>query len=83
MFFKKILNFLRFGKKFGFNFNEHHRDKVGVLRAFVKKKKKEAEAIKKECSNLFIFHFLLFFLLFIKKMKIKRGKKLRNNIFII
>ena len=29
----------RFGKKFGFNFNEHKNDKVGVLRAFVKKNK--------------------------------------------
>ena len=28
---------LRFGKRFGFNFQEHKDDKVGVLRAFVKK----------------------------------------------
>jgi len=27
----------RFGKKYGFNFNDHYNDKVGVLRAFVKK----------------------------------------------
>ena len=30
---------LRIGKMFGFNFNEHKNDKVGILRAFVKKKK--------------------------------------------
>jgi len=30
---------LRFGKKFGFNFQEHKDDKVGVLRAYVKKYK--------------------------------------------
>lgn len=30
---------LRIGKKFGFNFNEHRNDKVGILRAFVKKNK--------------------------------------------
>ena len=28
---------IRYGRKFGFNFNEHKNDKVGVLRAFVKK----------------------------------------------
>jgi len=28
---------IRFGKKYGFNFNDHYNDKVGVLRAFVKK----------------------------------------------
>ena len=27
----------RLGRKYGFNFNEHYNDKVGVLRAFVKK----------------------------------------------
>ena len=30
---------IRLGRKFGFNFNEHYNDKVGVLRAFVKKNK--------------------------------------------
>lgn len=30
---------LRFGRKFGFNFQEHREDKVGVLRAYVKKHK--------------------------------------------
>jgi hypothetical protein len=30
---------IRFGRKFGFNFQEHKDDKVGVLRAFVKKYK--------------------------------------------
>ena len=33
---------LRFGKKFGFQFQEHKNDKVGVLRSFVKKKKEES-----------------------------------------
>ncbi|CAD8166748.1 unnamed protein product [Paramecium octaurelia] len=28
---------IRYGRKFGFNFNEHKNEKVGVLRAFVKK----------------------------------------------
>lgn len=32
---------LRIGKEFGFNFTEHKNDKVGVLRAFVKKHKAE------------------------------------------
>ncbi|CAG9311032.1 unnamed protein product [Blepharisma stoltei] len=31
---------LRFGRKYGFNFEEHKNDKVGLLRAFVKKFKK-------------------------------------------
>jgi len=30
---------LRFGRKFGFNFQEHREEKVGVLRAYVKKHK--------------------------------------------
>ena len=34
---------LRFGKKYGFNFQEHKNDKVGVLRTFVKQKKNEAK----------------------------------------
>lgn len=38
---------LRFGRKFGFNFNDHKNDKVGVLRAFVKKHK-QIEKLKKE-----------------------------------
>lgn len=32
---------LRYGKKFGFDFNENKESKIGVLRAFVKKKKQE------------------------------------------
>jgi hypothetical protein len=28
---------IRFGKKYGFNFNDHYNERVGVLRAFVKK----------------------------------------------
>ena len=34
---------LRIGKMFGFNFNEHKNDKVGILRAFVKKNKSYIE----------------------------------------
>jgi hypothetical protein len=30
---------LRFGKKFGFDFQKHKDDKVGVLRSYVKKEK--------------------------------------------
>ena len=37
---------LRIGKMFGFNFTEHKNDKVGVLRAFVKKHKAEYEERK-------------------------------------
>jgi len=32
---------LRFGKKFNFDFQKHKNDKVGTLRAFVKKMKAE------------------------------------------
>ena len=32
---------LRFGKKYGFDFQEHRAEKVGVLRTFVKDKKKQ------------------------------------------
>ena len=35
---------LRFGRKFGFDFETHKDSKVGVLRAFVKNKKKELRA---------------------------------------
>ena len=31
---------IRFGYRYGFNFNEHYNDKVGVLRDFVRQKKK-------------------------------------------
>ncbi len=30
---------IRFGRKYGFNFNEHKDDKVGILRSFVRKEK--------------------------------------------
>lgn len=30
---------LRYGKKYGFDFNKHKNDKIGVLRSFVKKHK--------------------------------------------
>ncbi len=32
---------LRYGKKYGFDFNTHKTDQMGVLRAFVKTKKSE------------------------------------------
>ncbi|KAL4493620.1 hypothetical protein ABPG72_004113 [Tetrahymena utriculariae] len=32
---------IRFGRKYQFNFNEHKNDKVGILRAFVKKHKQQ------------------------------------------
>ena len=36
---------LRFGKKYGFNFQDHKRDKVGNLRTFVRQEKaKERES---------------------------------------
>mmetsp|Transcript_14893 Transcript_14893/g.27527 ORF Transcript_14893/g.27527 Transcript_14893/m.27527 type:complete len:298 (+) Transcript_14893:1345-2238(+) len=38
---------IRFGRKFGFNFQEHKDDKVGVLRAFVKKYKALQPQIRK------------------------------------
>lgn len=38
---------LRFGRKFGFNFQEHKDDKVGVLRAYVKKFKSLHQYVKK------------------------------------
>ncbi len=34
---------LRLGKKYGFNFNEHKEENVGVLRAFIKNKREEAK----------------------------------------
>lgn len=30
---------IRFARKFGFNFNEHKNEKIGILRAFTKKYK--------------------------------------------
>ena len=49
---------LRIGKFFNFNFTEHKNDKVGILRAFVKKHKpqyeKEKYSIKNESTNSFI-----------------------------
>lgn len=38
---------IRFGKKYGFNFNDHYHDRVGVLRSFVKKhKNKKADKVE-------------------------------------
>ena len=42
---------LRIGKFFNFNFNEHKNDKVGILRAFVKKHKQQYEKEKKNLKN--------------------------------
>ena len=39
---------LRIGKRFGFNFHEHRDDKVGVLRAYVKRFKSIETMLKKE-----------------------------------
>lgn len=38
---------LRFGKKFGFDFQTHKDDKVGVLRSFVKSEKTKQKSGKK------------------------------------
>jgi hypothetical protein len=35
---------LRFGKKFGFDFQKHKDDKVGVLRSMVKKEKQKLKS---------------------------------------
>jgi hypothetical protein len=42
---------LRFGRKFGFNFEEHKNDKVGLLRAYVKKFKKLQSKLGTEAGN--------------------------------
>jgi hypothetical protein len=40
---------IRFARRFGFNFQEHSEDKIGFLRAYVKKEK----SIKREKSDDF------------------------------
>ena len=42
---------LKIGRIFGFNFNEHKNDKVGVLRAFVKYHRKKYENKKNELNK--------------------------------
>lgn len=42
---------LRFGKKFGFDFQKHKDDKVGVLRTFVKKEKSKVNGGSKKISS--------------------------------
>mmetsp|Transcript_28808 Transcript_28808/g.32961 ORF Transcript_28808/g.32961 Transcript_28808/m.32961 type:complete len:81 (-) Transcript_28808:24-266(-) len=37
------VSLLRFGRKFGFDFNEHKDEKVAVLRAFVQKNKNKSK----------------------------------------
>lgn len=39
---------LRFGRKFEFDFNKHKDSRVGVLRAFVKKRKQEEKLAKQK-----------------------------------
>jgi hypothetical protein len=39
---------IRFGHKYKFNFNEHYNDKVGVLRDFVRQKKKNDKLENKQ-----------------------------------
>jgi hypothetical protein len=36
---------IRFGRKYGFNFQEHQNERVGVLRTYVKKMKKAQDAL--------------------------------------
>jgi hypothetical protein len=44
---------IRFGKKYGFNFNDHFNERVGVLRTFVKKHKgKKDEKIEESSDGL-------------------------------
>ena len=42
---------LWYGKKYGFDFNAHKNDKIGVLRAFVKKKKAEDKGQHKDSDD--------------------------------
>ena len=42
---------IRFGHRYGFNFNEHYNDKVGVLRDFVRQKKKNDKSDNKAKKN--------------------------------
>jgi len=42
---------IRFGKKYGFNFNDHFNEKVGILRTFVKKHKGKIPAKVEEGSD--------------------------------
>lgn len=39
---------VRYGHRYGFNFNEHYNDKVGVLRDFVRQNKKNDKADVKQ-----------------------------------
>jgi len=43
---------IRFGKKYGFNFNDHANDRVGVLRAYVKKFKTKNQDKYKEIAEV-------------------------------
>ena len=37
---------IRYAKKFGFNFEKHFNDKVGVIRSFVRKMKQEEKKLR-------------------------------------
>lgn len=39
---------IRYGHRYKFNFNEHYNDKVGVLRDFVRQKKKNDKVDNKQ-----------------------------------
>lgn len=43
---------IRFGYNCGFNFNEHYNDKVGVLRDFVRQKKKPNKTENKNSKRI-------------------------------
>lgn len=43
---------IKFGHRYGFNFNEHYNDKVGVLRDFVRQRKKTDKADIKNKKNV-------------------------------
>jgi len=42
---------VRYGRKYGFNFNEHRNEKVGVLRAFVKKNNNQKKKKQLKTEN--------------------------------
>jgi hypothetical protein len=41
---------LRYGKKYDFDFNKHKEDKIGILRAFVKKYKEIEKTEKRKAA---------------------------------
>jgi len=62
-------------KKYGFNFNDHYNDRVGVLRAFVKKHKQMTDKQSEEPSTMQKFPSQEFASLIEKKdVRTKRGQ---------